>query len=63
MSPAPQRRLQLTAEEQQAIEESIASTVAIQVYRQLRALPGAEELESAGGNIAGNCCSCSKAEA
>jgi len=56
------RGLQLNAEQKQALEESIAASVAVQVYRQLQSASGAAELESAGGNIAGNCCSCSKAE-
>jgi hypothetical protein len=57
------RELQLTVEQRQALEETIAAAVAVQVYRQLQQVPGAEELaESSGGNIAGNCCSCSRTQ-
>ncbi len=57
-----ERELRLTAEQKQSVEEAIAAAVAVQVYRQLQAIPGAEDLAAAGGNIAGNCCSCSQAE-
>jgi hypothetical protein len=60
MSPVS-RQLKLTAEQRQAVEETIAATVAVNVYRQLQTIPGVDEVSS-GGNIAGNCCSCSKAE-
>ena len=64
MSPSNERgrELRLTAEEQGAMEETIAATVAVQVYRQLQGVASDEDL-ARGANIAGNSCSCSSSKA
>ncbi|MEA2412118.1 MAG: hypothetical protein QOC77_2679 [Thermoleophilaceae bacterium] len=58
------QELQLTAEQRNVVEESIAAHVAVQLYRQFRLVQENPELakaaDSSGCNIIGNCSSCSK---
>ena len=49
----------LTAEERETLTDMVGEAIAVQVYREIRA---AGAVSAAGGNIVGNCCSCSKAE-
>jgi hypothetical protein len=57
------RELQLSAEQESAVEEAIAAHVAVQLYRQFKFVRDNPELakaaDSSGCNIIGNCSSCS----
>jgi hypothetical protein len=59
--PGRPGQLNLTSEQEAAVEESIAATVAVNVYRQLKAAQETAGLRDTSCAIIVNCCSCSKA--
>ncbi|MEA2664901.1 MAG: hypothetical protein QOI11_1845 [Candidatus Eremiobacteraeota bacterium] len=50
--------LNLTAEQKEAVVETVTAAIAVNVYRELRAKAAAAASDT-GCNIAGNCSSCS----
>ena len=50
--------LRLKIEDRETLIDCMGEAIAVQVYRELKAIAAASE----GGNIFGNCCSCSRAE-